>query len=98
MKIIRMGLYLLAEAVTLYVLLVGAVFAFLWFGTDFSFTVGLIFTLFAIASIPFALVAVTVGPHWLSGRPHQAWIYGVYSPLRPLAFIFQQQGGNRRQR
>lgn len=88
MKIIRMGLYLLAEAATLYVLLVGAVFAFFWFGTSFSDTVQLIFLFFAVASVPFVLVAVTIGPHWMNGRPYDQWIYGIYSPLRPLAFVF----------
>lgn len=87
MRFIKTGLYLFAEFLFVYAALVGAVILFFWLATGFSFVVGLMTALWAIACVPFAAVSVAVGPRWINGRRHDEWIHGIYQPWRPLAML-----------
>lgn len=87
MRVLRTGVYLFAEFLFLYTLLVGAVFVFFWLATDMGFVVGAMIVLWALVCVPVAAVAVTVGPRWINGHDGDEWMHGIYQPWRPLAML-----------
>jgi len=86
-RLIRMAIYLGAEFLCVYTLLVGSVFAFFWFGTGLPPVVQLIFAFFALISIPLCAVAVLVGPAILLESRAELLLEGAYRPWRPLALL-----------